>query len=90
LAVVTPNRPDDGRTSGRADIGRLNREHISSLHRMFWMSNKRVRLALVVSVMCTPPVSFQTSHESMVPNAKCSSLSTLPSVSSHSNFEPEK
>lgn len=88
--MVTPNRPDDGRTSGRADIGRLNREHISSLHRMFWMSNKRVRLALVVSVMCTPPVSFQTSHESMVPNAKCSSLSTLPSVSSHSNFEPEK
>ena len=64
--------------------------HISSLHRMFWMSNKSVRLALVVSVMCTPPVSFQTSHESMVPNAKCSSLSTLPSVSSHSNFEPEK
>ena len=43
---------------------------------MFWMSNKSVRLALVVSVMCTPPVSFQTSHESMVPNAKCSSPST--------------
>ena len=48
-----------------------------------------VRDAFVSSVTWTrPPVSFQTSHESTVPNASGSSVSTC--WSSHSSFVAEK
>ncbi len=58
------------------------------------MSNSMVRLAFEASVACTPPagppVSFHSSHESTVPNARSGPVSTPPSVSSHSSLVAEK
>ena len=50
-----------------------------------------VRLALDGSVAWTsPPVSFHSNHESMVPSARWGPGSTPPSVKSHSSFDAEK
>ncbi len=48
-----------------------------------------VRLAFDGSVACSP-VRFHSTHESTVPNARCSSASTPPSPSSHSSLVAEK
>ena len=48
-----------------------------------------VRLAFDGSVACSP-VRFHNTHESTVPNARCSSASTPPSSSSHSSLVAEK
>ena len=55
------------------------------------MSKSIVRLAFDTSVACTaPPVSFHSSHESTVPNARSAAASTPPDRSSHSSFVAEK
>ncbi len=88
---VTPKRPLDGRTSGRADIGTWSRSHSSGSQRRSTMSNSIVRLAFVGSVANTsPPVRFHNSQVSIVPRARSSDTPTAPSVSSHSNFVPLK
>ena len=46
-STVVPNRPLDGRTSGRASTGTRSSRHSSSLHARCRMSNSIVRLALV-------------------------------------------
>ena len=86
-----PNRPLDGRTSGKASIGTCRSAHNSSLHARSRMSSSIVRLALVTSVACTsPPVRFQISHASIVPSASCGPTGIWRSRSSHSNLVPEK
>src|SRR4051812_38343448 len=90
-SAVTPNRPLDGRTSGRHEAGTPNKVHRSVDQASRPMSKSMVRLAFEGSVACTsPPVRFQSNHESTVPNARFGPTSTPPSVSSHSNFEAEK
>ncbi len=93
-AAVTPNRPLDGRTSGRADAGTPKRSRSSSDHAIVRMSKSIVRLALDGSVASTPPsgppVRFHSSHASMVPSARSGLSSTPPSVSSHSALVAEK
>ena len=49
---VSPNRPLDGKTVGRADIGTPNRPHMSADHNSVRMSKSIVRLAFVGSVAC--------------------------------------
>ena len=67
----------------------------SSSHCSVWMLNSIVREALLTSVTCTrPPVSFQTSQESTVPNASrpCAAFARAPSTLSriHAILVPEK
>ncbi len=50
-----PNRPQDGRTSGRAATGTPKRSASSADHRRTTMSKSSVREALVASVAKTPP-----------------------------------
>ncbi len=55
----------------RGRSGTPNRSHSSVDHASVRMSNSIVRDALDDSVACTaPPVSFHSSHESIVPNAR--------------------
>ena len=91
-SAVTPNRPLDGRTSGRHEVGTPRRSHSSSDHWSSVMSYRSVRLAFDGSVACTAPsVSFQSTQLSTVPNARSGfAASTPPSVRSHSSFVPEK
>ena len=55
VADTRPNRPHDGRTSGRVASGTPKRSHSSADHRRTTMSKSRVREALVASVANTPP-----------------------------------
>ena len=83
-----------GRTSGRHEAGTPNRSVSSSAQARDRMSNSIVRLALEASVAWTPvagpPVSFHSTHESTVPNARSGPAATPPSVSSHSSLVAEK
>ena len=80
-STVTPTRPLDGRTSGRAPTGTPSRAASSSLHARRPMSKSIVRLAFDGSVACTaPPVSCQRTHASMVPRARSGPAGTPPSV----------
>ena len=54
-AATVANRPQDGRTVGRAAAGTSNRSHSSSDQRRTTMSKSMVREALVTSVANTPP-----------------------------------
>ena len=90
-SVVTPNRPLDGRTVGRTDMGTPSSSHISALHCNVLMSNSMVRLAFEGSVTkAAPAVNFHTSHESIVPMHKCSIGGTFVCCNSHAAFVPEK
>ena len=90
-SVVTPNRPLDGRTAGRTDMGTPRRSHISALHCIELMSNNIVRLALDGSVTnAAPAVSFHTSHESIVPIHKCSVGGTAVCCNNQAALVPEK
>ena len=67
---VVPNDPDDGRTSGNTARGTSKSPSISSDQSSRRMSKSMVRAAFVTSVAWTrPPVSFQISQLSTVPNA---------------------
>jgi len=65
-------------------------------HERVRMSSSSVRLAFETSVACTapaadvPPVRFQSSHESIVPNATSGPGSTPPSRKIHASFVAEK
>ena len=93
-SAVTPNRPLEGRTSGRALAGTPNRSSSSSDHANERMSNSIVRLALDGSVAntppSTPPVRFHSTHASMVPTARSGVTATPPSPSNHSTLVAEK
>jgi len=68
-AVAVPNTPTDGRTSGRISMGTPKNSHACADHRWVRTSSSIVRLALVTSVTCRPPVRFQISQVSIVPNS---------------------
>ena len=88
---VTPTRPLDATTAGRASRGTCSRSHSSSSHASRRMSKSIVRLALVASVAWTsPPVRFQITQLSTVPRARSSPTGTPPSRSIHSHFVPLK
>ena len=90
-SVVTPNRPLDGRTVGRTDMGTPRSSHISALHCNVLMSNNIVRLAFEGSVTnAAPAVSFHTSHESIVPIHKCSTGGTAVCCNNQAALVPEK
>ena len=78
-SAVTPKRPLDGRTSGRAAAGTPKRSSSSSDHASERMSNSIVRLALEGSVANTPPsgppVRFHSTQASTVPSARSGSTS---------------
>ena len=73
-------------------------EAIFSSHASVFRSNSSVRLAFVTSVMCRPPslppVRFQMTQVSMLPNSRSpdSAFSRAPSTLSriHRTFGPEK
>ena len=78
----------DARVSGSSDRSTPKSASSSSSQSSVSSRSSIVRDALVKSVACTrPSVSFQTSHESTVPNA---SPSGLRSRRSHSSFVAEK
>ena len=74
-SLVTPYTSLEERTSGSIDRGTPKSFSSSSSQSPFVMSYNIVREALLASVTCTlPPVRFQTSHESTVPNASSPAL----------------
>jgi hypothetical protein len=90
-ATVVPKRPLVARTSPSAARGTSKSAQSSSDQSPVRMSNSSVRHAFDGSVACTaPPVSFQSSHESTVPNARSAERSTPPSRRSHASFVAEK
>src|SRR6266566_151449 len=94
-SVVSPYTSLDEPTAGNTDRGTPNSFSSSSSQSPVRRLNNIVRDALLGSVTCTrPPVKFQTSHESTVPNASLPAFAlarapgTLRSI--HSSFVPEK
>ena len=72
-------------------MGTPSSAHISGDHTRLRMSNNIVRLAFEGSVACTvPPVSFHSSHVSMVPTARSASTGMWRLRNNHSIFVPEK
>ncbi len=70
--AVSAATPLDATTFGSMARGIASSSSSSSSHSPRWMSNNRVREALLASVTCAlPPESFQTSQLSMVPKARC-------------------
>ena len=91
ISAVTPHRPLDATTVGRADIGTLNMSQSSLSQVIVLMSKSIVREAFEASVTkLAPAVKFQMIHESIVPNASSTPIGTFPDVSNHSAFDPEK
>src|SRR5438874_1371780 len=77
-SLVTPYTSLDEPTSGSIDRGTPKRSSSSTSHSHFAMSSNIVREALLTSVTCTfPPVRFQTSQESTVPNASLPALALV-------------
>ena len=83
---TVPYTSDDERICGSIASGTPSSAAICSSHASVRRSISRVREALVTSVTCSPPsgppVMFQTSHESIVPNASspASARSRAPST----------
>ena len=66
--LVVPKTPAEGRIAGKTARGTPKSASSSLSQARVSRSMNRVREALVTSVACTvPPVSFQSSAESMVP-----------------------
>jgi hypothetical protein len=63
-----PKTPIDGRTSGSIARGMPKKSSAAGDQSRLCTSSSMVRLALVTSVTCRPPVSFQISQVSIVPN----------------------
>src|SRR5665213_2108183 len=92
---VVPKSAVHGNTSGSSARGTSKTASSSSLQHSRWMSKSIVRDAFVMSVTCrAPPVRFQMSHVSTVPNAisPASARARKPSTlsSSHAIFVAEK
>ena len=73
--AVSPTIPEESHTSGSIDSGIPKSARSSGSHCIVLMLNSMVREAFVTSVTClSPPVMFQTSHESMVPKRSLPAL----------------
>ena len=67
---VPPNQPLLGRTSGNTSRGMCSARRSSSSHSRVSRFINCVRLALVQSVRCSPPVRFHNTNVSMLPNRR--------------------
>src|SRR6185503_12285735 len=89
-STASPITPDEPTTSGSTARSTPNRPSSSSSQAPAARSRSIVREAFVTSVTCAPPaVSFQTSQESIVPNASSRAGSSV-RARIHSSFVAEK
>jgi hypothetical protein len=94
-SLVSAQGPEESTTAGSISRGMPSTPSISASQSTVFRSRHSVREALVTSVACTrPPVSFQSSHASTVPNASapCPARGRAPATWSSSQpiLVPEK